>query len=299
MYKRAALGLIPLIFLNGSAFADAPVATLNTDGGQQFAAATITAPLSTNTAPTADAGTNTPVATPNVNTPDAAAPATQVANTNQAMLATLTPDQRIARLENQVQYLYTYTNQLNALSAQVDVLRGQVEDLNHQVTELQKQLNQTSSSQNIANSAQAEASSAASAASPSNSNAAPALPTQAEQNAYQAAYKLMAGKQYTAAVKGFNNFLTKYPNSSFAPNAHYWLGELYLAEGQPDNASQQYRAVVSNQNAAKRPDAMVKLGTILLAYGDSAHAKELFTNVIKQYPGTPAANQAKLRLQNM
>jgi TolA-binding protein len=44
---------------------------------------------------------------------------------------------------------------------------------------------------------------------------------------------------------------------------------------------------------------MVKLGTILLAYGDNVNAKKLFQAVISQYPNTPGAAQAETRLQGI
>jgi tol-pal system protein YbgF len=292
MTKRRVLGLVLISILCPLLYANAPVATLNT--GDPMLAVTTTPSNITITSTASDANSiNADSTTANTVTLTQA-PVPQVVN-SQAVLASLTPDQRIARLENQVQYLNTYTNQINTLSTQVDVLRGQIEDLTHQIAQLQKQLDTLSTSQNTAHAAATEATSAVS----TTTNVGPVLPTAAEQGAYQDAYNAMTKKQYSVAIKGFNTFLSKYPKSTLAPNAHYWLGDLYLAQGQPDNASQQYRTVISNQNAAKRPDAMIKLGTILLAYGDDTHAKELFQGIIKQYPGTSAATQAKQRLQGM
>ena len=49
-----------------------------------------------------------------------------------------------------------------------------------------------------------------------------------EGEAYRAAYALVRGQQFDQAVQAFNQFLQNYPDGRYAPNAHYWLGELYL-----------------------------------------------------------------------
>ncbi len=275
--KRLSL-LMLCAFGISSALANAPVSTLSISTSGNNASTS---------APATDASGATEASPPQD------APVPQVVN-SQAVLASLTPDERIARLENQVTYLNTYTTQVNSMSTQMDMLRGQIEDLNHQVADLQKQVTALAQAQATAAATQAQA-----AASDTKASSTADAPSAAEQSAYQGAYNLMAKKSYTPAIKAFNNFLTKYPKSTLNPNVHYWLGDLYLTQGQPDLASKQYRSVINTQDATKRPDAMVKLGTILLAYGDNSHAKTLFQNVVKQYPGTPEATQAKAHLKDI
>ena len=116
---------------------------------------------------------------------------------------------------------------------------------------------------------------------------------------YQKAYGLLIKKQYADAVKAFQVFVQKYPRSPRATDAAYWLGELYLTQGHPDLASQQFRVVIRDTQSLKRPDALVALGTIYLASGDNAHAKESFERVLKEYPRTQAAEMAQSRLKQM
>lgn len=295
MHQKLVLTVICISLFGGLCFGVAPVATVNvtTNTVQVLEPAPIIATL--------------PASTP---TPDPTNTVPQVVD-SQALLSSLTPDERIARLENQVQYLSTYTTQVQNLSTQVSILRGQVEDLTHQMGLLQKQvvlLSQNNIAQPTATTTTSTTPAAAVPPAPAETTtsttvAAPATSaanvSPQEQTAFNNAYTLLTQKQYDQATTAFNNFLKKYPKSTLAADAHFWLGDLYLAEGQPDNASQEYRAVISSQNAAKRPDAMVKLGTILLAYGDNTNAKKLFQTVISQYPNTPAAAQAKTRLQGI
>lgn len=282
------LTLLNLSLFGGLSFANAPVANLDVATGTVAIQPIDPTPVASDAPSAVTTGTTQ----------------TQPVMNSQVLLSSLTPEQRIGRLENQVQYLSTYNTQLQNLSTEVDVLRGQIETLNYQVKLLKGQINTLTAANSSTPVAPASANTnaASTATTPATNVATTASntsPTAKEQAAFDQAYAYLGKQQYTQATTAFNAFLTTYPNSSLSPDAHYWLGDLYLAQGQPDNASQQYRAVVSVQNASKRPDAMVKLGTILLAYGDSAHAKQLFQQVVEQYPNTSAATQAKTRLKSM
>ncbi|MBI1524869.1 tol-pal system protein YbgF, partial [Escherichia coli] len=48
---------------------------------------------------------------------------------------------------------------------------------------------------------------------------------------YDAAFDLIKQKDFDKASQAFNAFLRKYPNSQYAGNAQYWLGEVNLAKG--------------------------------------------------------------------
>ena len=129
------LRLLPLMamLLNSTVFASAPITTLDTNSsGAQLPQPTNTLSAASDCATVsplpAAANSNSTIMSPASTTPTAVP---QVVN-SQAVLASLTPEQRIARLENQVAYLNTYNNQLGELSTQVDLLRGQIEDLNYQ-----------------------------------------------------------------------------------------------------------------------------------------------------------------------
>jgi TolA-binding protein len=46
---------------------------------------------------------------------------------------------------------------------------------------------------------------------------------------YDAAFDLIKAKDFDKASQAFTAFLRKYPNSQYAGNAQYWLGEVNLA----------------------------------------------------------------------
>lgn len=209
---------------------------------------------------------------------------------------TLTSAQQLAQQQNQIQYLQNQVNALNGLQQSMTDLRGQNEVLTHQIEQLElalKLLTDRVVALEAANKV-TQPPVALKSNSPSVNNVQPS-----EEQAYKAAYELINQNRYDDAISAFNQFLTQYPHSTHASSANYWLGELYMVKGQPDQATQEFRKVLVFKESPHMPDALRQLGVIYLANGDSAHAKQMFTRVVKEYPGTAAAGMAQKQLDGM
>ncbi len=120
----------------------------------------------------------------------------------------------------------------------------------------------------------------------------------AEQAAYRAAYDLVRNRQFDRAVTAFQAFLAEYPFGQYAPNAHYWLGELYLVISPPDPelARQSFKLLLDQYpDNAKVPDAMYKLGRVHFLKGNRDRAREYLDRVIANYSADnhPAAQLAR------
>ena len=105
-------------------------------------------------------------------------------------------------------------------------------------------------------------------------------------------------RQFEAAVDAFNTFLASYPFGRFAPNAHYWLGELYLViePVDPESARQNFQLLLDQYpNDRKVPDALYKLGRVQALKGNIDRSKEYLNQVIADYGAEqhPAAQLAK------
>ena len=75
---------------------------------------------------------------------------------------------------------------------------------------------------------------------------------------------------------------SKYPDSTYQPNANYWLGQLNYNKGRKDDAAFYFASVVKNYpKSPKAPDAMFKVGVIMQDKGDTAKAKAVYQQVIK------------------
>ena len=117
-----------------------------------------------------------------------------------------------------------------------------------------------------------------------------------EQAAYQYAYGLVKAREFAQAVTAFGDFLGEYPFGRYAPNAHYWLGELYLVLDPPDPemARQNFKLLLDQYPSnPKVPDALYKLGRVQHLKGNRERAKAYLDRVIKEYPDHPAARLAQ------
>lgn len=118
---------------------------------------------------------------------------------------------------------------------------------------------------------------------------------------YNAAIALVQDKsRQDDAMVAFQNFIKNYPDSTYLPNANYWLGQLNYNKGKKDDAAYYFASVVKNYpKSPKAADAMFKVGVIMQDKGDTAKAKAVYQQVISKYPGTDGAKQAQKRLNAM
>ncbi len=117
-----------------------------------------------------------------------------------------------------------------------------------------------------------------------------------EGDAYRAAYGLVRSQQFDDAIAAFKGFLQSYPDGRYAPNAHYWLGELYLVVTPQDlESSRQSFSLLLSQypDNPKAPDALYKLGKVQFLKGNRERARQYFDQLINDYS---AGNHAAVQL---
>ncbi|PSN09525.1 cell division protein CpoB [Siccibacter turicensis] len=229
-------------------------------------------------------------------------------------------EDRVTQLERisnaHSQLLTQLQQQLSDNQSDIDALRGQIQESQYQlnqVVERQKQILLQMDSLNNGSAAGATPDAGANTQSNAGGNAtdgqqaaaAPATgaPVQSgdANTDYNAAFALVQDKsRQDDAIAAFQNFVKKYPDSTYQPNANYWLGQLNYNKGKKDDAAYYFASVVKNYpKSPKAPDAMFKVGVIMQDKGDSAKAKAVYQQVIGKYPGTEGAKQAQKRLNAM
>lgn len=118
------------------------------------------------------------------------------------------------------------------------------------------------------------------------------------QAAYIKAFGLYSANNYTAAAEAFNSFITTYPESEYAANARFWLGECYFTLGRHKEALDSFSRVLEMNPAPKRAaDTMLKIGTAWSLLGDPAKGAAVLHLLIEKYPGSEAADIAGKQLE--
>ena len=94
--------------------------------------------------------------------------------------------------------------------------------------------------------------------------------------------------------------MKKYPQSSYAGNAQYWLGESNYVSRQFEQAIIEFSAVVEQHpNSNKVPDAMLKLGYTYYELGKFAEARQVLEQLKQFAANSTAARLADKRLNRM
>jgi len=104
---------------------------------------------------------------------------------------------------------------------------------------------------------------------------------------YEAASnKLLKDRDIEAATVSLNAHLEKFTNSPFTANAHYWLGEIYLLQGETELARQAFTTITEeHKNHPKVMDSRFKLGKIYFQLGEIGRAKSLLEAAAKSSGG--------------
>ncbi len=122
-----------------------------------------------------------------------------------------------------------------------------------------------------------------------------------ENEAYdQAVNLILKERRYDDAIPEFEGFISKFPNSVYIANAHYWLGQLLFNKSEFIKAQQHFDRVISfYPDSNKRSDALLKQGTVMQRLGKQDEAKKLFEQVIAEYPESNSASLAQSRLTSI
>jgi tol-pal system protein YbgF len=94
----------------------------------------------------------------------------------------------------------------------------------------------------------------------------------------------VAGK-YAEAEEAFGDFLERYPDAPNAADARFWFAFTQLARNNyQDAASNFVNYLQHNRNAARAPEAQVRLGMALAGMGQTRQACAAFADLARRYP---------------
>lgn len=105
-------------------------------------------------------------------------------------------------------------------------------------------------------------------------------------------------RQFVAAETTFQRFLQRFPNTSLADNAQYWIGESRYSRGDPRGALAAFKETVSRYpNGNKAPDALLRAGRVYEELGDDESALSSYRELVRMFPDSADALLAGDRIR--
>lgn len=234
---------------------------------------------------------------------------------DEELLSRMSVKQRLERLENIIgsDVLMEQSRQLEALQQEVSMLREMLEEKDYELDLItQRQRSLYSDMDRRLNSLEGGASRGSVAAPvppPSSSpvsmpSAAPAVAAAggdkdgAQQ--YTAAFDLLKEGQYSKSIASFESFLQGYPDSKYADNAQYWLGEANYVSRQYKTALDAFQTLIAKYpESTKIPGARLKIGYTYYELKNWSASKDALMQVVKLFPDTSVASKANDRLERI
>jgi tol-pal system protein YbgF len=124
--------------------------------------------------------------------------------------------------------------------------------------------------------------------------------TSTEEVIYSEAYTELSDGNYEESREKFKMFISKYPKSSKAGDASYWIAESYYREGEFEEAILDYQRFIDTYPSDQRvPLSYLKQGLSLMEMGKNEEAKLFFETLIDKYPQSDEANTAKEKIREL
>lgn len=115
-----------------------------------------------------------------------------------------------------------------------------------------------------------------------------------ENRAFEAAYGLFKNGNHENAVKAFQEFLNKYPDSVHVANANYWLGNAQFALKDYKNALGTYQGLLKAfPGMPKAAEALFNIAGCQQELKQDAAAQKTLKQLVAKYPDSEAAGKAK------
>ena len=213
-------------------------------------------------------------------------------------------EERVLKLEDaarqQTKSMLDLQGQIEALNGELRKLRGQNEELAHGLQDAEKRekdfyvdldtrLRHFESREEAASaSAELPVSAVLPAvlADPSD----PAL----ENRAFEAAYGLFKSGNHNNAVKAFQEFINKYPESVHVPNANYWLGNAQFTLKDYKGALDTFQGLLKAfPGIPKAAEVLFNIAGCQQELKQNEIAQKTLKQLVAKYPDSEAASKAK------
>lgn len=221
---------------------------------------------------------------------------------------------RLAKIEEdaKAQPVLSLVAEIEKLREEIRNLRGQVETLGNNIEGVSKRQRDmyVDLDQRLRRFEQpgAAAAPAAGAAAPAGAAVVAEAPKPAasgnvsaeENETYERAQGQRRIGNYQGAITAFQAFIAKYPKSTLAPRAQYWIGDSYFNLRDFKNAiTSQQKLLSAYPDSSSVPDGLLNMASAQLEAGDNAAARKTMDGLIARYPSSEAAEKARRRVANL
>jgi len=184
--------------------------------------------------------------------------------------------------------------------AHVDQLSGQLQSLNDSLDELKARLGKvTKQLEDLQATQQTLASQASQQATQAQTQQAQ-LAVPPPDVLYNNGLRDYNGGNTDLAKQEFGDYVKNYPNTDYAGNAHFYLGEMNFKAGNYPQAVKEYDQVIQGfPDGNKAASAELKKGFALIESGQKNEGVAALRHVVQRYPRSNEALQAKDRLRKL
>jgi len=117
---------------------------------------------------------------------------------------------------------------------------------------------------------------------------------------YDDALRDKTSGNFDLSLRQFNDYLTWFGATDLAPNAQYYIGEIFYAQKDYDKALQSFDAVLERfPRNAKTDDARFMKGRTLVQMGERNAGADEFRALISESPNSSVAGQARSELKRL
>jgi tol-pal system protein YbgF len=217
-------------------------------------------------------------------------------------------DDRIAELRHLIDDFQQSTGRSSAdIGVDIEKIKSQIMDLRGQIEIMQHTLDTTATKQVSAASGSSSSQPADSkpkveiVKSTSDTDPLAGIKRPDKQDEF---YRLAAGmleaKQSQAARMLFDEFIKKWPNSPYAGNALYWIGESYYIEKNYRDAAISFQQVREKYpKGSKAADALLRLGYCFVAMDMYREALPFLKDFVQTYPKNPNVAKVKEKIDEV
>lgn len=115
---------------------------------------------------------------------------------------------------------------------------------------------------------------------------------------YRAGEEKLRARDFDAAVLVFYDLIVTYPEHPLRERAQFLVADIFYTQKDYRGALAEFEALLAAvPRGARIPDTLLKIGLCQRALGDRAAARRTWERVLREFPGSLAARQARVLLR--